>query len=221
MSELDSYKTLGLDEASSFEEVQVARQRLVESCLDDPQRKEQIEAAYDAILMARLRMRQEGKIKVPDRIRFAEKQAETATAKSGSGANSGASGASTWLQGGAQGWLANWLDQPDRSEILWPSVTFAALSGLSALTAASNSAGPSVPLGFGVAMCIYFLNRKEHKFWRAVMLAVIGLLVGIVLGFGLSALLQQQGTVLADNYVTAGVAILTFLLFWLISCFMR
>jgi Protein CHAPERONE-LIKE PROTEIN OF POR1-like len=221
MSELDSYKTLGLDEASSFEEVQVARQRLVESCEGDPQRKEQIEAAYDAILMSRLRMRQEGKIKVPDRIRFAEKQADTSTAKAGSAINPSSSGTPNWLQGGAKGWLADWLDQPNRAEILWPSVTFATLSGVSALTAASNSAGPSVPLGFGVAMCIYFLNRKERKFWRAVLLAFMGLLAGIALGFGLNALLQQQGTVLADGYVTAGVSILTFVLFWLISCFTR
>ena len=66
------YETLGLTEASSFEEVQSAKTRLSAEYKDDPQRKESIETAYDAILMERLRLRQEGKIKVPDRIRFAE-----------------------------------------------------------------------------------------------------------------------------------------------------
>ena len=72
------YETLGLTEASSFEEVQSAKARLVAECEDNPQKKESIEAAYDAILMERLRLRQEGKIKVPDRIRFAEKQTKSA-----------------------------------------------------------------------------------------------------------------------------------------------
>ena len=76
MSDQNYYDTLGLDENSSFEEIQEAKERLIAQCEDDRKQKEAIEAAYDAILMERLRLRQEGKIKVPDRIRFAEEVPE-------------------------------------------------------------------------------------------------------------------------------------------------
>jgi hypothetical protein len=84
MSDQNYYDTLGLDENSSFEEIQEAKERLIVECEDDRKRKEAIEAAYDAILMERLRLRQEGKIKVPDRIRFAEETPEKPITQSAS-----------------------------------------------------------------------------------------------------------------------------------------
>ena len=78
MSEKKHYETLGLDENSSFEEIQGARDRLLKEHNGDRQRSEAVETAYDAILMDRLRLRQEGKIKVPDRIRFPERPVESA-----------------------------------------------------------------------------------------------------------------------------------------------
>jgi len=72
MSDQNPYEKLGVSEEASFDEIQDARNRLFEQHSGDAKHLEVIEAAYDAILMDRLRMRQEGKIKVPERIRFPE-----------------------------------------------------------------------------------------------------------------------------------------------------
>ncbi|MEM8808050.1 MAG: CPP1-like family protein [Cyanobacteria bacterium P01_G01_bin.38] len=221
MSNQNAYETLGLDEASSFEEVQAARQRLVKECEDNPQRKEAVEAAYDSILMERLRMRQEGKIKVPDRIRYAEKQAEKLAAAKAS-ATPSASNPPTWLQ--------DWLDTPSRNDILWPSAIYLALAVLSWFTAtaspaeASNSpagTGASVMLGFGIALCVYFLHRKERKFWRSVLLSAGSLLIGIAIGFAFLALLKGQGVVFTESQVAAIAAIMAFIFMWFASSFLR
>ena len=70
MSEHNPYDQLGVTEDSSFEEIQAAKSRLSAECRNDAKQLESIEAAYDAVIMDRLKMRQEGRIKVPDRIRF-------------------------------------------------------------------------------------------------------------------------------------------------------
>lgn len=201
-----NYKTLGLDESSSFEEVQVARKRLLEECQDDPKQREAIEAAYDAILMERLRMRQEGKIKVPDRIRFAEKA--TDSNPSTPRVSLGAPQPPTWLQ--------DWLDTPSRDDILWPSVVFLALAALAWF--AINSAATA--LGFAVAATIFFINRKERKFWRSLAFATGGLFLGVLIGLAAINLLGQSVDLSAER-INAVVAIVTMTLLWFVSSFLR
>ena len=77
MSEQSPYEKLGVSETASFEEIQAAKNRLTQEYSNDVKTVEDIEAAYDSIIMERLKLRQEGRIKVPDRIRFAERQRET------------------------------------------------------------------------------------------------------------------------------------------------
>lgn len=209
MSDQNSYEALGLSDAASFEEVQSAKQRLIDEQGQDPQRKEQIEAAYDAILMDRLRLRQEGKIKVPDRIRFAEKQAEAA-AKAEAEARPAQ----------PPEWLRGWLDTPTRDDILWPSVIYLGLAVLCWFTA-TDGTGASVALGFGITVCIYFLNRKEHRFWRSILLSTGALLVGLLLGFAVLSLIGQQGGNIDAAQQSAIAAIVTLVLFWFVSSFLR
>jgi len=59
MSDQSPYEKLGVSEDASFDEIQDARNRLFEQYSGDSKSVEIIEAAYDAILMDRLRMRQE------------------------------------------------------------------------------------------------------------------------------------------------------------------
>ncbi len=94
MSSQNPYEQLGVTEASSFDEIQDARNRLFAEYEGDRKQLESIEAAYDAVLMDRLRLRQEGKIKVPDRIRFPEKMVQPAPAPAPSPVSNGPS----WLQ---------------------------------------------------------------------------------------------------------------------------
>ena len=58
----DPYSKLGLTPSSGFEAVQQARERCLREAADDPQAQARVEAAYDAVLMARLRNRQDGQV---------------------------------------------------------------------------------------------------------------------------------------------------------------
>ncbi|MFK8183670.1 MAG: CPP1-like family protein [Phormidesmis sp.] len=207
------YETLGLTEASSFEEVQSARKRLVADYEDSPQKKETVEAAYDAILMERLRLRQEGKIKVPDRIRFAEKQAKpTVSSSPGIGLPEG---------GGSQ-WFSDLIDQPESSsELLWPSIVFGALAGISWLVASPDSLGASTALGIGMMCAIYFLNKKTRKLWRSLGLTSAALFVGLGLGLIVVQVLSSQGTTLDDAQVSSLATSITLLVLWFVTGFLR
>ncbi len=219
------YETLGLTEASSFEEVQAARKRLVAESEANPQQKEGIEAAYDAILMERLRLRQEGKIKVPDRIRFAEKKAKPKISLTP--INNGLSNSSPQ-------WFSDLLDQPESSsELLWPSIIFAALAALSwvlvpsggaVTTGAANTAANSsaaVALAIGMMATVYFLNQKTRKLWRSLGLTAIGLVVGLALGFLIESIFQSQGQTLSPAYTSSLSASITLTVLWFITGFLR
>ncbi len=58
----DPYSLLGVNPGASFDDVQKARDRVVSSCGDDPVARARVEAAYDAVLMERLRDRQSGRL---------------------------------------------------------------------------------------------------------------------------------------------------------------
>ncbi len=58
----DPYSLLGISADASFEDVQKARDRVVAGCGDDAIARARAEAAYDAVLMARLRDRQSGRV---------------------------------------------------------------------------------------------------------------------------------------------------------------
>ncbi|MCX5931439.1 MAG: CPP1-like family protein [Cyanobacteria bacterium] len=56
------YERLGITPDASFDEVQAARQHQLAAVAADPQACAKVEAAYDAVLMERLRERQQGKV---------------------------------------------------------------------------------------------------------------------------------------------------------------
>lgn len=202
MSDKNSYELLGLTEASTFEEIQAARDRLIEACGDEPQQKANIEAAYDAILMERLRLRQEGKIKVPDRIRFAENAPDPAPATKTTPALP------------RPDWLSGLMDTPSRDEILWPAITFLGLAFL-------GFAAPSLSLAVALGASVYFLNRKENKFWRSLLITLAGLAVGLVLGLTVGQLLIPEGVQIAWAEPEAIAAAITCLALWTTSSFLR
>lgn len=201
MSGSNYYETLGLDETATFEEIQEARNHLLQEHSSNRRQIEAIEAAYDAILMDRLRLRQEGKIKVPDRIRFPEKEVEPAPEFAPA------------TSGQAPDWLQRLLDNPSRADVLWPAGLFLG-TGLLSLTA------PPVALALGVGFCFYFLNRKEHKFGRSFLLTLGGLVLGIVLGLWTGGLLSTQLAAIRLE-VDTFAALVSFVILWLISSFLR
>ncbi len=200
MSDQNPYEKLGVTEDASFEEIQDAKGRLMQQHQDNQKLVETVEAAYDAIIMDRLRMRQEGKIKVPERIRFPEKLSQAPPSFPQTPINR------------SPAWLEGFLDTPSTGDILWPAVTFSLLSLLSFLNNQDSILPLALALGFGCN--IYFLNRKEQKFGRSILLTLAGLLIGV----GLGSLL---GTNLGGIDPLKFATVATFVIFWLISSFLR
>ncbi|BBA79472.1 molecular chaperone DnaJ [cyanobacterium endosymbiont of Rhopalodia gibberula] len=205
MSEQSPYEVLGINDSASFEEIQEAKNRLSQKYREDNKVVENIEVAYDAIIMDRLRMRQEGKIKVPDRIRFPEKSLEIPSTPLSLSLDDSI----PWLQG--------FVDTPSYNDILWTTGIFTILATF--VIVISSNKIPLI-LVLGVFANIYFLNRKEQQFIRAFLITIVGLLIGVGLGSAVIGLLSSANfNVSLDSDKLTGVV--TFVVFWLISSFMR
>ncbi|MFN7555204.1 CPP1-like family protein, partial [Microcystis sp.] len=74
-------------------------------------------------------------------------------------------------------------------------------------------------LAFGVFVNIYFFNRKEKRFGRALLFTLAGLVLGVALGAGLASLAAKADlNIFGDRQI---YALVTFLIFWVISSFFR
>ncbi len=206
MTEQNPYEQLGVTEGSSFEDIQAAKSRLRAEYEGNEEQIRKIDTAYDAVLMDRLRLRQEGKIKVPDRIRFPEKLAAPPSMPK------------VDLPKNSPAWMQSLVDTPSRADILRP---LGVNVGLSALILLAPTAVQIALIG-GVGSTFYFLYQKERKLGRAVLLTFVGLLLGLLLG---SFTFGFIGGLFANLPIAFGVdtfaSILTFLIFWLISSFLR
>jgi hypothetical protein len=208
MSEQTPYQTLGVTEDSSFDEIQAVKSRLSQKYQGDNRALEIVESAYDAILMDRLKLRQEGKIKVPDIIRFPERMVE----KPPSLPSINMSNSPAWIQ--------QLVDTPSRNDILLPAGIFGVLGAISAFNKDTTGSFSSLLLVIGVFITIYFINRKERKIGRAFLITLVALLLGVALGTVLAGLLGASGLMfgLASEQVACFVA---FLFFWIASSFLR
>ena len=209
MSDQNPYEKLGVSEDASFDEIQDVRNRLVEQYRGDTKRLEMIEASYDAILMERLRMRQEGKIKVPERIRFPEYRVQVPPKESPTPRDQ------------SPAWLQRMLDKPTPRDVVLPGAWYFGLSAISLFYQAGGDQALQWSLVLGVGLSIYFLKRKEGKFGRSVLLTLVGLITGLIAG-GLVASwvivpIQQVIPLSVNQFST----VVTFVLLWLINSFLR
>ncbi|NET17657.1 MAG: molecular chaperone DnaJ, partial [Okeania sp. SIO1H6] len=111
-------------------------------------------------------------------------------------------------------WLQKLIDTPSQADILWPTGIYVVLGAISIYSGVSQPSILQLTLALGVGGCLYFLNRKENKFGRAVLLTVGGLILGLILGGILSALATGLST---EIFIT----LVTFLVLWMVSCFLR
>lgn len=208
MSEQNPYQILGVKEDASFEEIQDAKQRLIQQNQQDGKIIESIDAAYDAIIMDRLRQRQEGKIKVPERIRFPEREQPSQSPLN----------VTPLPLKTSPSWLKNLLDTPSSKDILLPAGVFVALASIAVFAIAPSASFIPFLLTLGIFANAYFLNRKEGRFWRSVLITLIGLIVGISMGAVIRAGLGNSMIPLDEQQL---YGITTFFIFWLSSSFLK
>lgn len=82
----DPYKRLGIRQDASFEAVQSAKQARLRESSADPRAQALIESAYDAVLMDRLKERQQGRVSSAARTASQQENAPTASSPAISGA---------------------------------------------------------------------------------------------------------------------------------------
>ena len=208
MSEQNAYEQLGVGENASFEEIQDAKKRLTQQYGSDSKKVESVEAAYDAIIMDRLRLRQEGKIKVPERIRFPERAPEAPP------------NPTPMKQSYSSTWLQQFIDNPSQADILLPTGIFLVLASIAVIAQTPDTSLLPLLMALGFMANIYFLNRKEGRFGRAFLMSLVALFLGIGLGSGVAQLMisADGGEALAVEKLSSTI---TFCLFWLTSCFLR
>ena len=205
MSEPTPYEKLGVNDEASFEEVRDARDRLLRDNEGDESQQEAIEIAYDAILMDRLRARKEGKIAVPDRIRYPERLSAAIPAA-----------LQNSPQRRAPSWLSRLLDNPSQKDIYISLGIFMGLGAVSFFIAAATTW-----LSFGFIASVYLLTRKENRFGRALLISLSGITIGVIL-----AALTNQVLVLSrlvgDGFFPSSIQMVIILLvMWLHACFLR
>jgi hypothetical protein len=203
MTDYTPYTKLGVTEDASFEEIKDARDRLIVELDGDTSAQELIESAYDAILMDRLRARQEGKIKVPDRIRFPEKNITTSPTLS-----------QPISPQNKLRW-ANLKDNPSRRDLLIYSGVFGSVFILSVLLPSSSS----IWMALALLSSIYFLRRKENRFWRSLLLAISGLVIGVFSSYGI--LLAIGSTALSAALISQISTGIILFVMWLVTTLLR
>lgn len=206
MSDQSPYEKLGVSEGASFEEIQSARSRLVEELAGDQRKISEIEAAYDSVLMDRLRLRQEGKIKVPDRIRFPEKLAQPAPVE-----------ASPVPAARSPQWLQKLIDRPSLQDIALPAGVMAGAGTLIYFYPQDSTLQMAMAIATGATL--FFIYRKERNLGRSVLLGIGALLVGFAIGGALYTLLQPYAAVLPRNDVF--ISLVTFFVLWIFSSFTK
>ena len=206
MNEPSPYQRLGVTETATFEEIQSAKNNLQQKYQDDAVTLESVEAAYDAIIMDRLRSRQEGRIKVPDRIRFPEQISEYKQLP-----------AVPVTQ--PPSWFKRLIDTPSSSDILIPALIYGILGCLTLIGNISESL-LSLLMSIGSFTSVYLIYRKERRFGRALLLSLIGLFFGVALGY-LVYTSFHNGNMLVQFSGEQCAAVAVYLVLWVVTSFLR
>lgn len=191
IKERDPYKRLGVSRDASFEEVQEARNFLVEQYRDHDPSREAVELALDAILTERYKVRHRDGFRPPRRGRKGEAEGDAPT-------------------------LSPWQRLRGAFEPSVPVTTlvndgsiFAALGAWAGWQAASSD--PTLPMGAAIAFCAWKLYDKRNKrnpdgpywggspIWGALLNTVAGLLIGGVLSFTLAQVLPLPARLSAEG----------------------
>jgi Protein CHAPERONE-LIKE PROTEIN OF POR1-like len=203
MSQPNPYERLGITESASFEEIQAAKQRLQAEHGNDSQLTESIEAAYDSILMERLKLRQEGKINIPEGIRFPEKSVQTLSLPK--------------LTPPQLGNASELIEMPNSRNLAIGSGVMGVLALGAALPGTALATLPTL-LTVAVGFTIFSLRSKSNRLGRAFLITGLALLGSI----GLTLLAVNLGHLPTAPLGNEKVATLvTIVVMWLLTVFVR
>ena len=184
-SAVDPFQLLGIAVDASFDEVQAARQARLQEVETDPMARSKVEAAYDAILMNRLRERQQGRVSTAARS-ASQREQTSATPPSRPAAlplprfpqlsNDGASPRFS-------------LESATGRELWFPLISIGGLTGLLLLLPVPPA---ELLLALGTLAALLNLQRRNGRFLPALGWSFALLSLGLVLGSLLPALLPAS-----------------------------
>jgi hypothetical protein len=187
------YDRLGIAPDASFDEVQAARRERLAAAEGDAQAQAQVEAAYDAVLMERLRERQQGKVSSAAVTASKREEVKPAVAvRTPSRPSLPALPALPQLSGAKlprPTLTLPTLAMAEGRERWFPLVAIGLLLALLLITP-SGSAEVLLALATGVA--VVNLQRRQGRFLAAVGWSFALLSVGLLLGGGLVQLLDPS-----------------------------
>jgi hypothetical protein len=166
------YERLGVSSDAGFDVVQLARQARLDELGDDPIARSRVEAAYDAVLMDRLKERQQGRVSTAARSASAREQVTPSTPRLSlptlpklPAPSLSLSRPSMALVEGEGRWLAG--------------VGYGALLVLWLLLPSTSA---EFLLALGTALAVVCLQRRRSRFLAAIGWAFAALILGLVLG---------------------------------------
>jgi hypothetical protein len=156
--------------------------------------------------MDRLKMRQQGKIKVPEDVRMGEKKP------------SGYPRTSVNLPQ-ASGLSIDVFALPTKSEVITNTAVYALLGVAASVPAIAYQLLPLL-VAIGIGFCAYIINAKTRNFWIACLwsfgAAILGMAIGGVIANFTAAYLTQIGWQLLIPSALMG-----FVLLWLVGTFKK
>ncbi|MCS5691700.1 CPP1-like family protein [Cyanobium sp. FGCU-6] len=182
---VDPYARLGVPHDAAFDEVQAARQARLDEVGDDVMARSRIEAAYDAVLMDRLKERQQGRVSSAARTASQREQAPPPTLRPALPARPQL----PQLPGARLPVSARSLPRLSLASgnQLW--LPLAADGVLAVLMLALPTAPPELILALATGVTVLNLQRRHGRFLQAVgwsfALLTLGLILGALLAPGL------------------------------------
>lgn len=182
----DPYARLGIPADSAFDAVQAARQERLQELSDDPIACSRVEAAYDAILMDRLKERQQGRVSSAARSASQREQASPPPRP----ALPSLGGIPQLPVARLSPAAANWprLSLASGRERWFPLAADAVLLLLLLLPGTV----PELLLALATGVTLLNLQRRRSRFLAAIGWSAALLVIGLVVGAALVALLQAQ-----------------------------
>jgi len=193
IKERDPYRRLGISKEASYEEIQDARNYLVETYSVHQKSVESIEQAFDKIISQKLRVRKKSGIKLRDDKKDDKEPASGIQAK---------------IQG-----MMDPNPNPDTMKKV--AAIYVGLTAWSLVMSAAT--GPAFQLCLGFFACVFFFNEKrqklakagESKFWGAMGSGILSLFAGWFIGSLLPVAFPIFPTWIAPETIASLTAFIT------------